>query len=226
MADGSNHYMNAQSQQHAQAYYDAAALAYYQQQQAAYYQQYGQYPPAEGIYDPAQLQLQQQQYAVAYASQAAASSAASDSGTQPAATPAEEKNGHMFDVYDHANNRFSSAPTDSTDDSTVVAPPTFVEKERLLKPVERGVDANLWTTDEAVAWVAENEYGTTSTVTLMKEQEIDGRSLLLLSNHDLENTLKITDAKKRDRFEDAISELKRNSASLQQASSSGLPSYD
>ncbi|KAI8827331.1 hypothetical protein BJ741DRAFT_29927 [Chytriomyces cf. hyalinus JEL632] len=223
MADGSNHYMNAQSQQHAQAYYDAATLAYYQQQQAAYYQQYGQYPPAEGSYDAAQLQMQHQQYAAAYANQAAASSA-SDSGTQ---STAEEKNSHMFDVYDHANVRFSAAPTDSTDDSTVVAPPTFVEKERLLKPTtERGADANQWTTDEAVAWVAENEYGTKSTVTLMKEQEIDGRSLLLLSNHDLENTLKITDAKKRDRFEDAISELKQNSASLQQASSSGLPSYD
>ncbi|KAI8838497.1 hypothetical protein BJ741DRAFT_601245, partial [Chytriomyces cf. hyalinus JEL632] len=174
MADGSNPYMNAQSQQqqqHAQAYYDAATLAYYQQQQAAYYQQYGQYPPADASYDPAQLQHQQQQYAAA---------------TQPSSN---EKSSHMFNVYDNAN-RLSAH-------SDFASPPAFIEKER--------ADANQWTTDEAVAWVTEKEYGDASTVALMKEQEIDGRSLLLLSNHDLEHTLKISDAKRRDRFEDAIS---------------------
>ncbi|KAJ3230602.1 hypothetical protein HDU81_004408 [Chytriomyces hyalinus] len=217
MADGSNPYMNAQSQQHAQAYYDAATLAYYQQQQA-YYQQYGQYPPAD--YDAAQLHHQQQQYAAAYANQAASN--ASQSSAQPSS---EDKSSHMFNVYDNAN-RLSAVSADSTEQSDSVAPPAFIEKERVPKHVERGADANQWTMDEAVAWVTEKDYGDASTVALMKEQEIDGRSLLLLSNHDLEHTLKISDPKKRDRFEDAISELKRNSATLQQPTSSGPPSYE
>ncbi|KAJ3242238.1 hypothetical protein HDU78_001440 [Chytriomyces hyalinus] len=229
MADGSNPYMNAQSQQqqqqqqHAQAYYDAATLAYYQQQQAAYYQQYGQYPPADASYDSAHLQYQQQQqhYAAAYANQAASN--ASQSSTQ---LSSDEKSSHMFNVYDNAN-RLSAASAGSTEHSDVaLSPPAFIEKERLLKHSERGADANQWTIEEAVAWVTEKEYGDASTVALMKEQEIDGRSLLLLSNNDLEHTLKISDPKRRDRFEDAISELKRNSATLQQAASSGLPSYN
>ncbi|KAI8834219.1 hypothetical protein BJ741DRAFT_610307, partial [Chytriomyces cf. hyalinus JEL632] len=219
MADGSNPYMNAQSQQqHAQAYYDAATLAYYQQQQATYYQQYGQYPPSDASYDSAQLQHQQQQYAAAYANQAASNS--SQTSAQPLS---EEKSSHMFNVYDNAN-RLSAVSAVSTEHSDFASPPAFIEKERLSKHLERGADANQWTMDEAVAWVTEKEYGDASTVALMKEQEIDGRSLLLLSNHDLEHTLKISDAKRRDRFEDAISELKRNSATLQQATSSGLPS--
>ncbi|KAJ3400770.1 hypothetical protein HDU80_006624 [Chytriomyces hyalinus] len=225
MADGSNPYMNAQSQQqqqqqHAQAYYDAATLAYYQQQQAAYYQQYGQYPPTDASYDSAQLQHQQQQYAAAYANQAGSNS--SQTSAQPAS---EEKSSHMFNVYDNAN-RLSAVSAVSTEHSDSALPPAFIEKERLSKHLERGADANQWTMDEAVAWVTEKEYGDASTVALMKEQEIDGRSLLLLSNHDLEHTLKISDAKRRDRFEDAISELKRDSATLQQATSSGLPSYN
>ncbi|KAJ3250574.1 hypothetical protein HDU77_006561 [Chytriomyces hyalinus] len=220
MADGSNPYMNAQSQQqHAQAYYDAATLAYYQQQQAAYYQQYGQYPPSDASYDSAQLQHQQQQYAAAYANQAGSNS--SQTSAQPAS---EEKSSHMFNVYDNAN-RLSAVSAVSTEHSDSASPPAFIEKERLSKHLERGADANQWTMDEAVAWVTEKEYGDASTVALMKEQEIDGRSLLLLSNNDLEHTLKISDPKRRDRFEDAISELKRNSATLQQAASSGLPSY-
>ncbi|KAJ3398246.1 hypothetical protein HDU80_009121 [Chytriomyces hyalinus] len=85
-----------------------------------------------------------------------------------------------------------------------------------LSQVERSADAKKWSVEEAASWIKEHGHGDGATVALMKENEIDGKSLLLMSNHDLELILKVTDAEARDSLEIAISELK---------SLSGLPSY-
>ncbi|KAI9343949.1 hypothetical protein BDR26DRAFT_222338 [Obelidium mucronatum] len=75
-------------------------------------------------------------------------------------------------------------------------------------------DPARWSTYEVSSWVLENGFGTTQTVELMKDQDIDGRALLLLTPEDIEKTLKVTKLGQRLKLHDAITSLKRASSEL------------
>ncbi|KAI8827332.1 hypothetical protein BJ741DRAFT_29947 [Chytriomyces cf. hyalinus JEL632] len=133
----------------------------------------------------------------------------------------DNKNSQSLNVYEYTN-RFPAMSTERI----INAPPyPSFENEPRSQTAIRGTDANLWAMEEAISWVSENGYGCADTVRLMREEEIDGRSLLLLSTHDLQHFLKVDEAKARIRFEAAVSELRRTSATLQNAHSTELPPY-
>ncbi|ORY49356.1 hypothetical protein BCR33DRAFT_713711 [Rhizoclosmatium globosum] len=158
---------------------------YYEQQKQQYYQQYFQqnqhlfYQQQPMYMDP----VQQQQY---YASQGyifvppPQQSVVLPPPVPPTFTPA----------------------TTPVRESTVKTVDTLI-----VSNVNEGKDAAQWNVEEAVKWVVATGLGGSETVEAMREHEIDGQALMLLTADDLEKTLKVTKLGQRLKLSDAIKGL-------------------
>ncbi|KAJ3405262.1 hypothetical protein HDU80_001652 [Chytriomyces hyalinus] len=219
-------YYAQQQQQH--PYYQQQDALYQQQQQDlylqqqanAYYQQHG-YP-----LDAATLQQMQMQQSMYYAAMNAAAGTsdpygASGSGSQQ---PMDASEKHVPGLFTGLNVSSSNAPEEAT---------AYIEKERAQTRPEAGAlpvkiayrdtdspppatlakDANVqvseWTVDQVCAWFTQNQFGGAETVTSIREQEIDGRALLLIPAKEFGSVFRVADAGVLERLEVAVSRLKR-----------------
>ncbi|KAI8622728.1 hypothetical protein BC830DRAFT_1162790 [Chytriomyces sp. MP71] len=174
------------------AHYDPNA--YY----AQYYAAYGQYPSQQ---QHPSARLQEASY-YGYVA-AAATPAEAGAATQLVAVP--EKEGYpsgLLDSYVQAQPVEGLMAVDVSRATRGEAGP-LPDKMQLKRE-----SVQLWDVEDAVGWVVQNGFGEQGVVRAMQEQEIDGRSLLLLSRTDLECVLGMRDEGVRLRFERALEELK------------------
>ncbi|KAJ3243238.1 hypothetical protein HDU78_000698 [Chytriomyces hyalinus] len=215
---------HAYYQQHQQdALYQQQQHDLYQQQANAYYQQHG-YP-----IDPATLQQMQMQQSMYYAAMNVAASGtvvtadsygASGAGSQqPVDSSAPEK---------HVSGLFTGLNVSSSNVAEEASATGYIEKARPESdslpikiayrdtdspPATPVKDANVqvseWSVDQICAWFTQNQFGGAETVASIREQEIDGRALLLMPAKEFASVLKVEDAPVRERLEVAVSRLKR-----------------
>ncbi|KAI8834209.1 hypothetical protein BJ741DRAFT_246003 [Chytriomyces cf. hyalinus JEL632] len=215
---------HAYYQQHQQdALYQQQQHDLYQQQANAYYQQHG-YP-----IDPAALQQMQMQQSMYYAAMNVAASGtvvtadsygASGAGSQqPVDSSAPEK---------HVSGLFTGLNVSSSNVAEEASTTGYIEKGRPESgslpikiayrdtdspPATPVKDANVqvseWSIDQVCAWFTQNQFGGAETVASIREQEIDGRALLLMPAKEFASVLKVEDAAMRERLEVAVSRLKR-----------------
>ncbi|KAJ3242248.1 hypothetical protein HDU78_001450 [Chytriomyces hyalinus] len=215
-----------------QAAYNAQQYAYYQQQQQrelyqqqanAYYQQHG-YPV-----DPATLQQMQIQQSMYYAAMNAVASGtvvtsdsygASGAGSQhPVDSSAPEK--HVSGLFTGLNVSSSNVAEEASATGYIdqarpesgSLPIKIAYRDTDSRPATPIKDGNVqvseWSIDQVCAWFTQNQFGGVETVASIREQEIDGRALLLMPAKEFASVLKLEDAAVRERLEVAVSRLKR-----------------
>ncbi|KAI8620720.1 hypothetical protein BC830DRAFT_460658 [Chytriomyces sp. MP71] len=173
--------------------------AYY----AHYYAAYGQYPSQQQQPGPG---LQDANYYVGYPAAASMAKAGTVTPLRGESHAVSDKEGYpsgLLDLYAQAQ------PVEGLTAMDVLRA-TRGEAGSLPDKMQlKRESVQLWDVEDAVGWAVQTGFGEHGMVRAMQEQEIDGRSLLLLTRRDLEDVLGIRDEEVRTRFERALEELKQ-----------------
>ncbi|KAI8620726.1 hypothetical protein BC830DRAFT_1077652 [Chytriomyces sp. MP71] len=199
-------------------YYQPGSTFPYNQKDASYAQQ-GYYMPTGYPMDAAALMEQQQVHYGTATDSPPASAASSSHGPQPPAPPVPEKENLLFDGITSTSHGGVPVPT--------AAPEAYIEKERvsgstqadalplklaatLSEPVVSAAadPVAFWTVQHVCAWMLVQGIGSAETVAIVREQEIDGRALLLLTEQDVVTVLKLAQGEERIKFYMALAEAR------------------
>ncbi|KAI9338469.1 hypothetical protein BDR26DRAFT_935211 [Obelidium mucronatum] len=136
--------------------------------------------------------------------------AVTETSAQPFRKPIEEKRHSMFDVMTTAGSS-SSSSSHSTTVSAVADP--FQDDRLHIMELKLPANPADWTIEEAARWISKFGGGV-DYLEAMKEEEIDGRCLLVISEKQLFTVLKVTIIGRQAKLLDRLARLKALSATL------------